>query len=187
MASESTGGKTLMLFLPLVFAPSIAASLDSMPRWVLVLGIGTVALAEVGAVCFFFPEQTVHRADRWRAHRAALASGYLSVEDVNRMLMTRHGDTAPRVQHHLLRLLPLKASQDPAYGLLGRDWIRRRGDLELLDDALTANLSPAVLRAHLDGTTVLDPTAVATMAALIRDAPTGDNDERDSFSLAGNE
>lgn len=184
MASESTGGKVLMLCLPLVFVPSIALSLDTMPRWLAVLGLATFALAQVGAICFFFPTQTVQRWHHWRAYRAALTSGYLRTEDVNRLLMSRHGDTASeRVQHHLLNLIPAKARRHPAYGHVSRDWIRRRCDLTLLDDALTANLDPAVIRAHLDGHTPLDTTAVATLAALIRN--TEPNDGRDDlFTLS---
>lgn len=184
MANESTGGKVLMLCLPLVFLPSIAMSLGSMPTWLAATGISTFLLAEVGAICFFFPTQTVHRMHHWRAYRAALASGYLRTEDVNRLLMSRHGRSAsPQVQHHLLRLLPLRAAQDPTIGLIGRDWIRRRGDLPLLDDALTANLSPQVLSAHLNGTQPLDPVAVATLAALTRDTDAGGDAGR-MFTLA---
>lgn len=184
MVNESTGGKILMLCLPLVFVPSIAMSLGSMPTWLAVFGIGTWVLAEVGAICFFFPENTVHRWHRERAYRAALTSGYLRTEDVNRLLMGRHGRSATeQVQHHLPGLLPAKAQHDPAYGRISRDWIRRRGDLALLDDALTANLSPEVLRAHLDGTRPLDPVAVATLAALIRNVDTGD-DTGQMFTLS---
>jgi hypothetical protein len=175
MAKESTGGKILMLCLPLVLAPSLAVSVKTMPLWLSVLGLATIALAEVGAICFFFPEATVHRWYHWRAYRAALASGRLRTEDVNRLLMSRHGRSAShQVQHHLLALIPAKARQDPAYGRISRDWIRRRDDLSLLDDALTANLSPEVLHAHLRGTKPLYPAAVATLAALLRDTNTGD-------------
>lgn len=180
MADESTRGKILMLCTPLVFVPSVLVSVGSMSAWLTALGIGTFVLSEVGAICFFFPKQTVYRWFDRRDHRAALASGRLRTEDVNRLLMRYRGpEVSHQVQHHLLALLPRKAHHDTAYGLIARDWMRRRGDLALLDDALTANLPPTVLRAHLDGTTPLDPVAVATLAALVRGVDPDDNNDGD--------
>lgn len=180
---ESTRGKMVMLLVPLVATMPALSAASTMPRWLQVLGFGTILLAEVGAVCFFFPDQTVSHVYRWRAHRAALSSGALRTEDVNRLLMRYARQESHHVQHHLLNLIPAKARQDATYGLIARDWIRRRRDLALLDDALTTNLAPTVLADHLRGTKPLDPSAVATLAALVRKRETRDDDHGGLFML----
>lgn len=169
---KDSTGKILMLTMPLVTMAPAAASVAALPSWLTVLGLTTFALAEVGAACFFFPDQTIHRLHRWRAHRHAIRTGLrLRAHDVTRLL-ARHPDPC---DHGLPRLVSIRAFDNPAYGKMSARWIRARGDLTLLSDALIIPLAPHLLTAHLDRSQPLDPAAIATLAALSDppDLPTG--------------
>lgn len=169
---ESAGGKLLMLTLPLVMVAPGITTITALPLWFSLLAYGTLALAEVGAVCFFFPDQTVGRIHTYRMYRYALRSGFLRAEDVRHLLHRRANRRGTTVQHddwNLVGIVPSLAAQNPAYGALTVTWIRSRHDLSLLVDALTIPLAPNVLAAHLDTSKPLNPQTVATMAALHRD------------------
>lgn len=160
---ESTVGKILLLAMPLVMMIPSMAVVATLPSWMSVLGLATFVLAEVGAVCFFFPDQTINRLTRWRAHRHAIRTGIrLGAHDVTRLL-ARHPDPC---DHGLPRLVTIRAFENPNYGRVAVQWIRRRGDLTLLADALTIPLAPHLFTAHLDGSQPLDKEAIATLAAL---------------------
>lgn len=163
---ESTGGKILLLAMPLVMMIPSMAVVATLPSWMSVLGLATFVLAEAGAVCFFFPDQTIKRLTRWRAHRQAVRTGLrLRAHDVTRLL-DRHPDPC---DHSLPRIVTIRAFNDPAYGRVAAQWIRNRSDLALLADALKIPLAPHLLAAHLNHIQPLDPAAVATLAALSDD------------------
>lgn len=173
MARESTTGKIFMIVMPvLVFAPALATSIRTMPTWLALMGLATIGLAEIGAVCFFFPEQTVQRVYEWRHRRYAMRSGYLRTEEVRRLIQRRANryPSGPKSVTHeewnLIGLIARLADRDPAYGHAATRWIRGGHDLTLLMNAAQIPLPAHALVAHMEGATPLDPAAIATLAAL---------------------
>lgn len=166
----------MMAMPPLMILPGITSIL-ALSWWVWLPAFAVIIACEIGAACAFFPLQTVHRYKRWRQHNHALRTGDLYPEDVERLL-ARHtpskkpasGVCVADVTARLVRLAPTRAWESHANGKVVVQWIRQRGDLALLADALKVGLPAAALLSHLSGAQPLNADALRTVAAL-RDEP----------------